>query len=461
MVSIRASELAAVCGGVVVRDSGECLSGASIDSRTLQPGNVFFALKGENFDGHDFIDEAFNRGAAAAVVDRNEAATRGGTVILVENTLAALQKLAEWWRGKFDIPVVAVTGSSGKTTTKDILASLLSAVAKVHFNTGNHNNEIGVPLTLLGLTKDHEVCVLEMGMRGLGEIAELCSIARPTAGIITNVGSTHFERLGSMRNIALAKGELAESLPKEGFIMLNGENEWSPFIRDRSLARSVFFGFGADAQVRALEVEFFPEYTEFSLKAFGMSRRLRLPLWGKHNVYNCLAAAGAYLLLGFPEEKLQEGLDNLTVTAMRLERVEGINGSTIINDTYNANPDSVISSLGVLRQIEGRRRLVVLGDMFELGSIAKAEHRRVGEAVARLKPDLLVTVGDLSRYIGEEAFARGMDKNKIFHRAGVEEAVEILEKYIDMGDVVLVKGSRGMRMERIVSGLQSKVENHV
>lgn len=373
MVSITVSELAAACGGVVVRDTGEKFSGVSIDSRTIRPGNIFFALKGENFDGHDFIDNAFKAGAAGAVVEKRTEASEDGTVILVENTLAALQKLAAWWRNKLAIPLVGITGSSGKTTTKDILASLLYAAANVHFNTGNQNNEIGVPLTLLSLSHEHDVCVLEMGMRGLGEIGELCSIAKPTAGIITNVGSTHFERLGSMSNIALAKGELAESLPKEGFILLNGENEWSPFIKGRTQARSVFFGFEDNAEVRAENVEFFPEYTEFSLEAFGFSQRLRLPLWGKHNVYNCLAAAGAYLLLGFPGEKLQQGLDKLTVTGMRLEKTKGIRGATIINDTYNANPDSMISSLGVLRQIEGRRRVAVLGDMFELGPIAEAE----------------------------------------------------------------------------------------
>ena len=214
MVSITVSELAAACGGVVVRDTGEKFSGVSIDSRTIRPGNIFFALKGENFDGHDFIDNAFKAGAAGAVVEKRTEASEDGTVILVENTLAALQKLAAWWRNKLAIPLVGITGSSGKTTTKDILASLLYAAANVHFNTGNQNNEIGVPLTLLSLSHEHDVCVLEMGMRGLGEIGELCSIAKPTAGIITNVGSTHFERLGSMSNIALAKVSWLKAFPR-------------------------------------------------------------------------------------------------------------------------------------------------------------------------------------------------------------------------------------------------------
>lgn len=460
MVEILAGELAEICGGTLLHGSDKVLfSGVSIDSRTIKKGEVFFAICGNAFDGHAFIDNAFEKGAAGAVVSRADAKVDGRPLILVRNTLTALQQLAVWWRQNHFIPVVAVTGSSGKTTTKDILAALLGAVTNVHFNSGNQNNEIGVPLTLLGLSGSHRVCVLEMGMRGLGEIAELCSVAQPTAGIITNVGSTHFERLGSVENIAIAKGELAASLPDDGFVMLNAENEWSADISRMTNARPVLFGLGSEADVRASEVDYFPEYTEFTLSAFGISLRLKMSLWGEHNVYNCLAAAGAYLLLGFPAEKLQAGLKQLSVSGMRLEKTAGIRGSFIINDTYNANPSSVLASLDVIRQINGSRTVIVLGDMFELGEIAEREHCRVGEAVHRLQPGLLVTVGDLAAFISRQALACGMEKNAVFHGQTVEEAVEFLRKSINTGDIILVKGSRGMKMERIVSALQAE-ENH-
>lgn len=462
MFVINDRELAEICRGTLLQGSDEVtFSGVSIDSRTIKNGDVFFAIKGEKFDGHSFIEAAFNGGAAGAVVSSGSIKATGRPLILVEDTLEAFQHLSAWWRRKFSCPLVAITGSSGKTTTKDILASLLAVTANVHCNTGNHNNEIGVPLTLLGLKEEHGVCVLEMGMRGLGEIESLCDLARPTAGIITNVGSTHFGRLGSAANIARAKGELAASLPPDGFIMLNADNQWSPYISSLTQASIYMFGLGGKADVRASDLDFSPERTEFTLNAFGVSKRLIMPLRGEHNVYNCLAAIGVYLLLGFSEDRLQEGLNSLSITGMRLEEIPGMKGSKIINDAYNANPSSMLASLNVLKQMEGSRKIAVLGDMFELGNIAEREHRRVGEAVSQAGVDLLVTTGNLAAYISDEALVRGMEKNRVFHVSSVEEAAEFLKKIIDMGDVVLVKGSRGMKMESIVTALQAQVEDHV
>jgi len=491
MFEINADELAVVCRGTWLWDAQDegktgsiTFTGVSTDSRTVKKGDIFFALRGENFDGHDFIDNAIQGGAAAVVAAYdylsasgitdnsagrsnsenaavNHAVKAGAWILAVENPLMALQQTAAWWRKKFSIPIIAVTGSSGKTTTKDILASLLSAATQVHSNVGNRNNEIGVPLTLLGLNKEHKACVLEMGMRGLGEIAQLCSVAQPTSGIITNVGSTHFERLGSLENIARAKGELAQCLPADGFIMLNAENEWSPYISSLSKAESLLFGFGEKAQVRASDIDFGSGYTEFTLTAFGVCCRLRVPLWGEHNIYNCLAAIGAYLRLGFPQEKLQQGLDQLTISGMRLERLKGIKGSTIINDAYNANPSSMLASLKVLRQIEGKRRIAVLGDMFELGDIAETEHRKVGDAVRNAGVDLLVTVGSLAAFISQQALSAGMETSTVFHGHTVAEAVDYLRECIQEGDVILVKGSRGMKMEGIVAALQSPADSHV
>ena len=466
MFEITGRELASVCQGKWLREVCQgsspdrlTFSGVSIDSRTVKKGDVFFAIPGDNFNGHDFIGDALKAGAAAAV-----AADPGpypGPILFVKDTLKALQQTATWWRQKFSIPVAAITGSSGKTTTKDILASLLSVAGRVHCSAGNQNNEIGVPLTLLGLTWQHDVCVLEMGMRGLGEIAELCAVAHPTCGIITNVGSTHYERLGSIENIARAKGELAQCLSAGDFLLLNAENQWSAYIGKLSEARCILYGLGEKADIRASEIDYHSEFTEFTLTAKGVSRRLRVPLWGEHNIYNCLAAIGAYLCMGFPQELLQKGLDNLTVTEMRLEKTTGIKGSVIINDAYNANPSSMLASLNVLRQVEGKRRIAVLGDMFELGEIAESEHRKVGEAVAEAGVDLLVTVGSLAALIGEQALYVGMEKSKIFHCPAVFGAVDYLRKSIQEGDVVLVKGSRGMKMEQIVAALQAQEQGHV
>lgn len=462
MEDIPAKELEKICGGVLYNSSlGLTPTGVSTDSRKVKPGDLFVALQGENCDGNEFVEDAFQSGASIALVSKKETIQTGKPVILVDDTLAALQKLAAWWRMRFSIPVIGVTGSSGKTTTKDILTSLIAVVRTVHRSTGNFNNEIGVPLTLLGLRTDHQVCVLEMAMRNLGEIKALCDLAKPTGGVITNVGTTHFERLGSQENIARAKGELAASIPQEGFLLLNSDNQWFPFISEMTGARIISFGFGEKADIKAGDVDFHSEGTEFTLTAFGASQRIRLPLWGEHNVYNSLASAGVYLMLGFPPEALQEGFSKVSITKMRLEKTMGIRGSLIINDTYNANPGSMLASLEVLRQVGGRRTIAVLGDMLELGDIEVEEHKKVGAGVYEKGVDVLVTVGKLAEKISEEAVALGMDPRNVFHGGTVEEAEDFLLKSIKTKDVVLVKGSRGMKMERIVSALRNEEKSHV
>lgn len=446
--------LEGVCEGQLMNASGEeYISGVSIDSRKVKPGYLFVAIPGENFDGHDFAEAAFGAGAVCVLMSRTDLLPANRPVLLVKDTLVALQKLASWWRQQFSLPIVGVTGSSGKTTTKDILSSLVSVGSKVHSNSGNFNNELGVPLTLLGLEQEHQVCVLEMAMRGPGEIAELCEIAKPTSGIITNVGMTHFERLGSEENIARAKGELAEAVPPEGFVVINADSKWHSFLSQMAKAETVSFGLRENAQVRAQDVDFDREGTAFTLKAFGHSQRLRSPLWGEHNVYNTLAAAAAYIMLGLPREGIQEGLSKVSITKMRLEKTVGANKSTIINDSYNANPSSMLASLEVLKQIGGSRTIAVLGDMFELGEIEVQEHRRVGAGVCQLGIDLLITVGELAANISEEAVACGMPKDRAFHMKDLKEAGDLLLKIIHSGDVVLVKGSRGMKMEGLVEAL--------
>jgi len=455
MIELSIRDLLKICGGrLLAGNENRQFRGVCTDSRKLTPGQLFFALRGERFDGHEFITRAFKKGAAGAVVGREvEVPFRDGCLVMVDNPLLCLQRLAAWWRRRFDIPVIGVTGSSGKTTTKDILAGILTSLGKVHKTEGNYNNEIGLPLILLGLDDSHKVCVVEMAMRGLGEIALLCEIARPTGGIITNIGLAHYEKLGSRENIARAKGELAESLPREGFLMLNSEDEWSSFIAEMTSTRVVYYGMGEEAQIRAREVQFTSQGTVFKLEAGETSGVIRSPLLGKHNVYNCLGAIGAAIQLGVSLDQIQEGLDNISLTKMRLEKISGNRGSTIINDTYNANPDSMKASLGVLKYFNSKRSIAVLGDMLELGEIAAEEHRGVGKEVARAGIDFLVTVGNLANYIAEAASEMGMPRDNIFIACSNGEAASFLRRIIGPGDVVLVKGSRAMGMEEIVRAL--------
>ncbi|NLJ99900.1 MAG: UDP-N-acetylmuramoyl-tripeptide--D-alanyl-D-alanine ligase, partial [Clostridia bacterium] len=282
MIELTLNEFLRISEGELISGYKDVLfKGVSTDTRDLTPGEAFFALKGENFDGHDFVQEAFNNGAAVAVVEQSIGhISEDYPIIKVGSTLQALQKLAEWWRRRFDIPVIGITGSSGKTTTKDILSSILEVKMNVHKTWGNFNNEIGVPLTLLGLDNHHDVCVVEMAMRGLGEIWELCGIAYPTMGIITNIGSAHYERLGSMENIAKAKGELARSIPQGGLVMLNGDDRWSSYIAVITAGRVMSYGFGEGAQLRARKIKSTSTGTIFTFDYQNGSHAMRLPLLG-------------------------------------------------------------------------------------------------------------------------------------------------------------------------------------
>ncbi|HBT20115.1 MAG TPA: UDP-N-acetylmuramoyl-tripeptide--D-alanyl-D-alanine ligase [Peptococcaceae bacterium] len=460
MIELKVSELAEVCGGKLIGGNMQTsFKGVCTDSRKIEPGQLFFALKGENFDGHDFVYQAFLRGAAAAVVHKSvKGIPEGKCVVMVEDTLLALQKLAAWWRKQFDIPVIGVTGSSGKTTTKDILAGILASSGEVCSTKGNLNNHIGLPLVLLGLSRSCRFCVLEMAMRGLGEIAQLCEIAAPTGGIITNIGLAHYERLGSQENIARAKGELAQSLPEEGFLLLNSEDPWSSFIRRLTSAEVIYYGMRDNAHIRAEKVKFTPWGSSFLLVTDSFSGTLDLPLPGKHNLYNCLAAVGAAVQLGLNLEEIRQGLKRINLTKMRLEHLKGIKDTVVINDAYNANPDSMKASLKVLRDFSGNRKIAVLGDMLELGEIAVKEHIEVGRETADLGIDYLITVGKLARNIAQGAADVGMSREKIFCASNNEEAVEMIKKIIVPGDVILVKGSRAMGMEEIVNALRDAGE---
>lgn len=426
----------------------------SIDTRTLTPGSLFFALKGERFDGHDFLKQAWDKGAIGVVVEKGELAKEYAasqkTVILVEDTLKALQTLARSHREKLKIPVIGITGSNGKTTTKDMVAAVLEERYQVLKTQGNFNNEIGLPLTLLELKPFHEAAVLEMGMRGLKEIEALCQMARPNGGIITNIGVTHYELLGSVENIAKAKGELVESIPEQGFCLLNGEDRWSHRLSTLCRGKVLYYGFDANAQIRARELKNTEKGTAFILETEKGSTPVNLPLPGEHNVLNALAAAGVGLELGLGLSEIAQGLENVKLSAMRLALVPGKNESLIINDAYNANPTSTKASLKVLAERKKRRAIAVLGDMRELGSLEVVGHEEVGKHLVELSIDYLLTVGPLARHIAQGALQQGMDPTRVFSFDNNNDAKKFLAELLLPGDVVLVKGSRALQMEEIV-----------
>lgn len=433
-------------------------TGVCTDSRKVAGGEIFFALVGPTFDGHDFAAEAVAKGARGVVAsspDKVADLARSVPVVLVDNTLKALQMLARYNRCRLGIPVVAVTGSTGKTTTKDMVHSIFAERMRSARTEENFNNEVGVPLTLLSLEPRHEICVVELGMRGRGQIWDLAEIARPDVGIVTNVGPSHIELLGSIENVALAKAELVEALGPDGIAVLNADCEYTAAMKERTRAKVVFFGIERDADVRATGIESLGEDgTRFTLSYGQRSFRVHVPVPGIHNVYNALAAATAALVMGVDSFAVADGLSHFEPSHGRSGIVETTWGFTVIDDTYNANPASMRAALATLREVAGgRRKIAVLGNMLELGEISAEAHRELGRAAVALTCDVLVTVGNLARLAGEEALRLGRSPRDVIMCDTGAGAVDVLQKLVKPGDVILVKGSRAMRMEEIVSAL--------
>ncbi|MDI6710571.1 MAG: UDP-N-acetylmuramoyl-tripeptide--D-alanyl-D-alanine ligase [Bacillota bacterium] len=454
MRSCTLGEIAAAVGGVLKQGApGRVVSRVATDTRALCAGSLFFALRGERFDGHDFAGRAAEAGAAGVVVSREVELPPSAAVLVVKDTLAALQALAAWNRSALDMPIVAVTGSTGKTTTKDLIAAVLGRRWPVVATRGNFNNEIGVPLTLLDLDENTGAAVVEMGMRGPGEIDFLSRLVKPLAAVITNIGEAHIERLGTVENIARAKGEVLEHLPPEGFALLHAG---SPYLRGqarRTPARVLYFGEdpGADYALTAYRPE--AGGCVFEASCRGRRHAFRLALAGKHQALNALAAVGTGMELGLGPAEVAEGLAEARLSPMR-QAVVRAGDLTVINDAYNANPASMKAALGLLGEMAGGRpRVVVLGDMLELGSRALGGHREVGAACAALGLDLLVTVGERARLIAEGAREAGMDPARIVCCTANPQAVAALRERLSGREMVLVKGSRGMRMEEIVTAL--------
>src|SRR2546425_2526461 len=433
------------------------ITGVSTDTRTLRGGDLFVPLRGPQADGHDFIADAFHRGAAAALSARPANGLPSGAVLIrVDDPLRALGRIARAYRRTLTVTVVGVTGSVGKTTTTKLCAAVLGRAFAVASTKEVWNAEIGVPLTLLGLTPEHGVAVIEMAMRGLGQIAELVEMAAPSIGVVTAISDAHLEHLGSRENIARAKGELVAGLPDDGVAVLNRDDELVSGLARLCRGRVMTYGLAGPADVRADQVRFEPAGMTFRLLAGRKHTEARLPAWGRHNVANALAATAVGVVLGMDLDAIAAGMAGWTPPAMRLQPVQ-LDDILVINDAYNSSPSSVRAALDVLEEAgRGRRLVAVLGEMRELGAQSPELHRDVGRDVARRKIAFLLAVGGGAGVIGEGAAAGGMDSDRIEHALTLEEATTRLRTLLQPGDVVLIKGSRLLHLERIVEALDSQ-----
>jgi UDP-N-acetylmuramoyl-tripeptide--D-alanyl-D-alanine ligase len=461
--------LSPVRGHLTVGSDGRVLAGISTDSRTLAPGEVFWALKGDRFNGHDYLRAALDKGACGAVVARGEGSGFGnGTepfIIEVNDTLEALGDLAAWWREEHGIPIAAITGSSGKTSTKEMTACVLELAASTLKTRGNFNNLIGLPLTLLQLTREHKHAVLEMGMNTPGEITRLTQIAGPQVGLITNVAKAHLEGLGSIQAVARAKLELAQEMSPAGSLVLFGDD---PLLLSEASGLSrpfLTFGLGENNDYQAVNIENRGiDGIHFELKNEGSRRKIRLKTPGIQNVLNAAAASSVARLMGCSWETIEEGLYRFEGVSGRFTVVELSDGTILVDDTYNANPFSLRAALDSLNTlVSSEKRIIVgLGDMLELGRETIPAHRDAGRMTAEIGASHLLILGEYAAAVSEGAKERGMSDERILVVENHEEMALRIKEILNPGDLVFLKGSRRMGLERVsgMLGGQVKGEGH-
>lgn len=432
------------------------------DSRHVAEGDLFVALRGEHLDGHDFIADARAAGAAAALVSDDWATATPDAplpVIAVPDTLVALQALAAYWRGLFDVPVIGITGSIGKSSTKEVVAAVLGARFEVVKSVGSYNNEVGLPLTVLKLNPDSQVAVLEMGgAYAFGEIEQLVGIARPSIGIVTNVTHSHLARMGSLEAIAQTKTELVAGLPPEGLAILNFDDPLVRAMGSGAPCRVVYYGLEHGAELRAAELESRGvEGISFVLEQAHRSDAVQVPLMGRHSVHSALIGFAVGFELGLDVPDVLRGFTAPGVQ-LRLLLTPAVNGATILDDHYNANPKSSFAALALLEELDATRRVAVFGDMLELGEVEEIGHRSVGQRAAEVV-DALFTVGPRASLIADEARRRNADL-LVQHFEDKDSLTEFLSAELRAGDLVLVKGSRGVRMETVIAGLRPAAERN-
>ena len=457
-LALTPEDLARITGGRLLAASPRPIRGAAVDSRLIRPGHLFVALPGERTDGHQFLDAALDGGAAALLVTRppgDPAALGDVTVVRVGDALAALQAVAAAWRTRFDPLVVGVTGSIAKTSTKEAVAAVLGARLRTLKNQGNQNNEIGLPLTVLGLGPEHEAAVLEMGMYVGGEIRDLAAIARPRIGIVTAVQPVHLSRIGTIDAVERAKGELVEALPADGRAILNADDPRVRRMAERTAAPVTTYGFAADADVRASDVASLGVAgMRFTLVAPGGRCSVTIPTLGRLAVHNALAAAAAGMAAGMDLATIARALAGGWAAPHRGE-LHRAGGVMVVDDSYNASPASVQAALELLAGLPGRR-VAVLGTMLELGDAHDEGHRAVGEAAAAVA-ELLIVVGEAAAPIAQAAAQAGLPADRVLHVADRDGALDALRPRLREGDTVLVKASRGIALDLLVDDLRREL----
>jgi len=451
-------------GRLIRGPPGKVFGGISIDSRTIKRGELFVALRGIKFDGHQFVLEAMEKGGEGVLIENESLAQkdtfdpRGKAVIVVENTLRALGDIAHSWRGKHPIPLVAVAGSNGKTTTKEIIATLLEGSFRVLKTWGNRNNLVGLPLTLLDLCPDHTMAVVEMGMNVKGEIKRMTEISNPDVGLITNINEAHMEGFDTFEELIKAKGELWDTMRPDGMIVVNQDDVNVLKLAEGYPGKRVTFGVETPSDVMAKEVRIEGgKGIWFTLALRGEEVEVTLPMMGISSVYNALAGTTVASVFGVQLKEIKERLEGVKPFSMRMEVVRLVNGATIINDAYNANPKSMELALKVLSEVkEAERGIAVLGDMLELGQFSGEAHARIGEKVVSFGVDLLFTLGESAEIIAKKAREVGLNEGRVTVSRDHRDLLVRLKKTIKRGDWILVKGSRAMSMERIVLGLMGE-----
>ena len=459
---LTVEEVLRATGGKLLQGKGDSsFQGISTDSRTVAEGELFIALKGLRFDGHHYALEALRKKAGGVLIEREKVGDirwngyRSRAVIAVDDTLTALGDMARNWRRKYNIPLVALTGSNGKTTTKEMTAACLETTFPVLKTKGNLNNLIGVPLTLLTLTEKERVVVLEMGMNVPGEISRLTEIAEPDVGLITNIQTVHLEGMGSLERLKEEKGELFRRMRRNGTILVNRDDPRVVDLAGDYPGQKITFGIEHPADIMAKEIRLHgAEGTSFTLILEGEAMEVHLRLLGRHFVPNALSAMAVACLFGVEVIRAREALENFQPFSMRMEVIPLKGGETLINDAYNANPYSTEVALETLAEAKGTgRAIAVLGDMLELGSLTKEAHEQIGKRVSELSIDFLLAMGEEASVVVESAIRHGLPTEKARIVESHSEAISLLRQMIQNGDWILVKGSRKMAMEEIVEGL--------
>ncbi|SDN63781.1 UDP-N-acetylmuramoyl-tripeptide--D-alanyl-D-alanine ligase [Alkalicoccus daliensis] len=429
------------------------IAGVSTDTRTIKEGNLFVPISGENFNGHDFAATAMENGAVAALWGRNEAAPpKTLPVVYVDDTLKALQELAKNYLKFIPAKTVGITGSNGKTTTKDMTAAILGTTYKVQKTEGNYNNHIGLPLTVLALDEDTDIAVLEMGMSSRGEIEFLSSLAKPEAAIITNIGESHLQDLGSREGISEAKFEITAGLKENGTLVIPGNEPLLTAKVEGTPFNVLTFGSTEDNDYYSMELKQEKNGTYFTVNK-AQEEEYFIPVLGSHNVNNALAAIAVAQQFNVPASAVKKGLQQLKVTGMRTELLEGKNGVTVINDAYNASPTSTRAAVSLLEDMEGyNKKIVVLADMLELGENEETFHFETGESIDAEKIDAVFTFGTLGRKIAEGA-AVHFAEDQVAAFEDKQELIQALQDKVAEGDIILVKGSRGMKLEEVVEAV--------